>query len=244
VSPTPSTLRRRRTAAVLAAAALVLGACTGDGKGDGPAATDEADGLYVAVGASESVGEGADDPTTQAWTQVFFRTALPRGYRFVNLGIPGATVAQALTEELPEALRLEPSLVTVWLNVNDIVRQVPADRYESQLKELVHALRRDGKTEVYVANTPPLDLLPVARGLGGLVTVVVGQYNAAIARVVKDEGAHLVDLHAAGEAARARGDAATLVAADGFHPSTAGHAAVGAEFAAVYRATAKQPAPG
>lgn len=229
----------RRVGVLLTVAVLFVGACTNNGKGDGPAATEEADGLYVAVGASESVGEGADDPTTQAWTQVFFRTALPRGYRFVNLGIPGATVSQALAEELPEALRLEPDVVTVWLNVNDIVRRVPPDRYEAQLKELVHALRRDGKTEVYVANTPPLDILPVARGFGSLATLVGGQYNAAIARVVKDEGAHLVDLHASGEAAKARGDAATLVGADGFHPSTAGHAAVGAEFANIYKATAK-----
>lgn len=233
----------RRVLALMMAAAMFVGAaCTNDNGGDGPAAGDEVEGLYVAVGASESVGEGAQDPLTQAWTQVFFRTALPSGYRFVNLGIPGATAAQALAEELPEALRLEPDVVTVWLNVNDIVRQVSASQYEQHLRELVHKLRRDGKTEVYVANTPPLDILPVVQGFGALANAAVAAYNEVIARVVKDEGAHLVDLHAAGVAARDRGDAARLVAGDGFHPSTEGHAAVAAEFAATYKATAKPKA--
>jgi lysophospholipase L1-like esterase len=226
---------------VVAVTALLLGgvACTGDDKDDGPAASPEAEGLYVAVGASETVGEGADEPLTQAWTQVFFRTAVPRGYRFVNLGISGATVAQALAEEVPEAVRLEPDVVTVWLNVNDIVDRVPVQQYESQLQELVRRLRRGGQTDVYVANTPPLDILPVARGFGALATVIVGQYNAAIERVVKAEGAVLVDLHAAGVAWRDRGEAATLISGDGFHPSTKGHQAVAAEFAKVFKAPVK-----
>jgi len=222
-------------------AMVAASACTGDDNGD--AAPEEVDALYVAVGASETVGQGADDPAKQAWTQVFFRTALPRGYRFVNLGISGATTARALTDEVPEAVRQEPDLVTVWLNVNDIRNGVGPAAYEKQLRDLVRQLRRDGKTEVLVANTPPLDILPVARGFGALANVIVRQYNDVIAKVVRDEGAHLVDLYAAGVAARERGEAAQLISADGFHPSTAGHAAVAAEFAKVY-ATLKlrQPA--
>lgn len=224
------------------AALLAVGACTSNAKGGDPALAAETPGLYVAVGASETVGVGADDPRTEAWTQVFFQDALPRGYRFVNLGISGATASRALAEEVPEAVRLEPDVVTVWLNVNDIRAGVGTAAYEKQLRDIVSQLRRGGKTEVLVANTPPLDILPVARGFGALANILVGQYNDVIARVVKDEGAHLVDLYAAGVAARDRGEAAALIAADGFHPSTAGHNAVAAEFAKVY-ASLKLPQP-
>src|SRR5437773_767898 len=60
----------------------------------------------------------------------------------------------------------------------------------------------------------------------------VDGYNAAIGRVADRERAILVDLHAAEARARADGTEPSLVAADGFHPSTAGHGAVAATFAA------------
>lgn len=229
------TAKTGRWVLILLVTTLLAGACTDDGKKE----AEPEDRLYIAVGASETVGQGADDPANQAWTQVFFRTALPRGYRFVNLGISGATTARALAEEVPPAVEQEPDLVTVWLNVNDIRAGVGPSAYETQLRDLVRRLRRDGKTEVLVANTPPLDILPVTRGFGALANIIVSQYNEVIARVVKEEGAHLVDLYAAGVAARDRGEAAQLISRDGFHPSTAGHATVAAEFAKVYAEVAK-----
>ncbi len=204
--------------------------------------------LYVAVGASESVGVGTEQPLRQAWTQVFFRSALPRQATFVNLGIPGATVAGALERQVPEALTLRPDLMTVWLNVNDLVGGVTPGEYEKDLGQLVRRLRRNGATRVLVANTPELDRLPaylrcqeglgsVGCGLGArlpapdLLRAAVAAYNDAIARVASREGAVLVDLHAAGLAARQVGTESTLISEDGFHPSPAGHRAVAAAFA-------------
>ncbi len=86
--------------------------------------------MYVAVGASESVGVGADDPLSQAWPEVFRREALPPDAVFVNLGIEGVNTAEAVAQELPRALELQPNLVTIWLNVNDIIDQVSPERYE------------------------------------------------------------------------------------------------------------------
>ena len=246
--PGPS---RAATALVLAVFVGVIGggaACSGR---DRPAPTEAEEDrgpplLYVAVGASESVGVGTERPLRQAWTQVFFRSALPRQATFVNLGIPGATVAGALDRQVPEALALRPDLVTVWLNVNDLVDGVTPGKYERDLGQLVHRLRRNGATQVLVANTPELDRLPdyvrcreesVGCGLGArlpapdLLRAAVAAYNDAIARVVSREGAVLVDLHAAGLAARQAGTESTLISEDGFHPSPAGHRAVAAAFA-------------
>lgn len=221
-----------------AIAVCLAGAC--DRGNGGPTGAEASRPLvYVAVGASESVGAGADDPGTQAWTAVFHRTALPPGSTFVNLGVSGSTTAQALAEQVPPALQRAPDIVTVWLNVNDIIDRVPAERYEEQLGELVRRLRRDGESEVLVANTPEIDQLPVVTRLGPLVTAAadrsVDEYNAATARVVKEHDAVLVDLHAASERAEAEGRYASLVSADGFHPSTAGHADVASHFADAYR---------
>jgi acyl-CoA thioesterase-1 len=230
---------------------LVLGACTGG------AATKEAAApapvSYLAVGASETVGVGADDPAAQAWPKVLFGT-LPAGSTYTNVGVSGSTVSEALATQAPEVDRVKPDLATVWLNVNDALRLVPPATYEQQLRDLVHRLRRGGATKVLVANTPDVSELPIVKAcltptppagsppcpvpaafrgptVLAYVTSTVDSYNAAIARVVQSEGAVLVDLHAAILASRAAGIEATLSSSDGFHPSTAGHAAVAAEFA-------------
>jgi lysophospholipase L1-like esterase len=215
---------------------------------------------YVAVGASESVGVGTDDPAQQAWPEVLRHTALPTRTVFTNLGISGATVADALQKEVPQAVKLDPTLVTVWLNVNDLTHFVSVASYEQSLDNLVHQLRRGGKTKVLVANTPPVSDFPAYTScrpnppagaapcaLGGLaqallpgpqvVDDMVAAYNAAIARVVAKEGAVLVDLHAAAERARAEGTEQAMFSADGFHPSVEGHRVVAATFAGALSAS-------
>ena len=214
--------------------------------GDGPALVD------VAVGASETVGAGTEDRLRSAWPQVLYTTALPRGAVFYNFGIPGATVAEAIGSELPEALAVHPDLVTVWLNVNDLIAGVTPSTYEAQLDDLVHALRRGGHTRVLVANTPWLDQLPAylacrpdapltappcglpsdAALAPAALNVLVDQYNVAISQVAVREGAELVDLHGFGEVPLLHPE---YVSQDGFHPSEAGHVAIAEAFAAVLR---------
>jgi lysophospholipase L1-like esterase len=246
----------------LVVALLVCGACSPMHRGatvapaTGAAATPR---LYVAIGASETRGQGTDNPLRQAWPQDVFR-ALPANYSLINLGVPGATVADALADEVPFAERLHPALVTVWLNVNDLLSLVPPDRYATQLGELIGRLRSTGAT-VLVANTPPLDRLPaylacedpsahpgvcsdaVPRPVPApqVVDAAVDAYNVAIAAVVAQHGARLVDLHAAGLAARARGQESSLVSADGFHPNAAGAQLVADQFAAGLRAARVLP---
>jgi len=192
--------------------------------------------VYVAVGASETTGTGSDQPLRDGYTYVLHRTALPEGAVFVNMGIPRATVAQALNEEMNQALSVKPNLVTVWLNVNDLVRGVAVDDYERQLDTLVKGLRAGGSVRVLLANTPALDTLP-AFTAGRLfptpvsadeVRQLVDGYNAAIARVADREGALLVDLHALPVDPN-------LVSRDGIYPNTAGHAAIAAAFANVLK---------
>lgn len=223
----------RRAWAIVFSVLVASGACATGG--------DKKPAVYVAVGDSETVGIGADDPATQSWASVFFRTArLPAKTRYVNLGISGAKVQTALDKELAGALAAKPTVVTVWLNVNDIIGRTDVAAYEPELRRLVHALRRDGKARVLVANTPPLEILPSVRPFASVVSGFVDQYNAAIGRVVRSEHVELVDLHAAGLAAEQAGTSASLIGKDGFHTSTAGHAAVAAEFVKVYQHPAER----
>jgi lysophospholipase L1-like esterase len=199
----------------------------------------------VAIGGSDARGIGTDDPLREAWPQDLFR-ALPANYRLVNLAIPNATVADAVAESLPTAETLHPTLVTVWLGINDILSQVPVTAFQGGLTTLIHALRATGAT-VLVGNEPPVDLLPgylacVSVGQGTCaasipqpaparaeVAAAVTAYNAAIAAVAAREGAVVIDLHAAAGAA---GTQTSRLADDGFNPSAAGAQMIANLFAA------------
>ena len=249
---------------LLAAACLLMGSCSAGISGAGgasptvhavPSRPPAAPIVYTAIGASETVGVGADRPTTDSWPQVFYRTALPQSAVYYNFGIPGDVAMIALTDQAPEALSQEPTVVSIWLNVNDLLAGVSAARFEGYLRQLVHESRRKGVATVLVANTPYLDRLPAylachgstaqdkiqcspapAAQLGpAALNALVDEYNVSIARVVQSEGAVLVDLHAQGEVPDLHPD---WVSADGFHPSTAGYAAVAGAFVDDYRSRA------
>ena len=250
----------RRILAASLFAALLLAACSeaaGPGRHHLPVdagglPTAGPAGVYVALGASETIGIGAAHPNVEAWPQVFYRTTLPRATVFYDLGIPAETVAQAIDHELPIALSLRPSLATVWFNFDDLVAGVSAADYEQQLGNLLHQLRAGGHTRVLVANTPVLDRLPAYAACGSApppgsprcplpgqvlpaapeLDRLVDAYNAAITRVAAREGATLVDLHTQGEVPLAHPE---FISADGFHPSTAGHAAIAAAFTTAYQ---------
>jgi lysophospholipase L1-like esterase len=211
---------------------------------------------YAAIGASETVGIGANDPPTQAWPAVFYRSTMPRSAVYLNVGIPGATVAEALKREVPEALRAHPRVVSVFLNANDARSGVSPGDYQQQLTTLLRQVRQGGSAEVLVANMPPLQDLPVYTSCqpyapasnGGCdtsvrvtpadVTGLVDAYNRAIAEAAAATGATVVDLHALAESKVRNGTEASFIAQDGFHPNTAGHGQIARAFAAAYRPVA------
>lgn len=207
--------------------------------------------VYAAVGASETAGWGAENFTTESWPRVLLDLALP-DFRLVNLGLPGATVEDAIVRELPRLQRAEPDVVTVWLNANDILQGVSAAQYKQNFDLLLRAIERTGARQILVANTPPLDKLPAYRAcrpdppengpfcfLGSSLPgpaemrALVDRYNEIIRSAVKKTGATLIDLHASAMEAQERGTDAGLISGDGLHPSTEEHRAVAESFSAM-----------
>ena len=255
-------MRPVATLRVLAAlgVALIAAGCGGSSDTSGNGATvvigpaGRAD-VYAAVGASETVGVGLTDQPLRlrvAWPQLFYNEALDRAATYYNFGVPGITTGDALQRELPAALAVHPTVVSVFLGVDDLARGAPAATYEANLDALAHALTQSGRAIVLVANTPRLEGLPAFRaclgdasagvscpvpgGVGGVnaatIDSLVDAYNAATARVVSREGAVLVDLHSASYDLAAHPE---YIGADGLHPSPLGHAALARLFLAAYR---------
>ena len=116
--------------------------------------------VYVALGASDSVGVGAANPPEEGWVPRF-QQRLPAETRLVNLGVNGSTLAQALEQSLPVALDAQPDVVTVWLAVNDFNARVSLDQYERDLDRLLGALAEAQPRRILVANLPDLTRVPI-----------------------------------------------------------------------------------
>ena len=121
--------------------------------------------VYVALGASDSVGVGAANPVRDGWVPQLQRR-LPPGTQLVNLGISGFKLSEALTQELPVALDTQPDLVTVWLAVNDFNARVNLTQYERDLDRLLTALVERRPQRILMGNVPALERVPVYNGTG------------------------------------------------------------------------------
>lgn len=216
-----------RLLALLCLCMLALGACGGATSGSPAASTlatgQSSDLTYVAIGASDTFGIGTHDPYTQNWPDDLV-ALLKRPVHLINLGIPGITLHDALNSELPIALDSHPTLVTVWLAVNDLAAHVPVSSYRHDLQTLLKRLHTAlPQSRIAVANVPDLSMtaLPLAYPAGpAALKQQSALYNAAIASAVSSYHATLVDLSGQGYNLRAHPE---YLSDDGLHPSDIGY---------------------
>jgi lysophospholipase L1-like esterase len=183
--------------------------------------------IFVAIGASETFGTGADRPATQNWPSDL-SNRLPSGAQVVNLGIPGITAPEALQNELPEALDAQPNLVTVWLGTNDIVDQVSLSDYQQSLDSILGQLQQQTHARVAVANIPDLTLLPRFNSYDPkALQALVGQWNQVVSQEATAHGDIILDVY--GHTSEVLGHPDYL-SGDGLHPSTQGYQQIAAFF--------------
>jgi lysophospholipase L1-like esterase len=176
---------------------------------------------YVALGASDTFGTGTNDPYTQNWPSDM-ASMLKQNVHLINLGIPGITLHDALTSELPIALDAHPALVTVWLAVNDLATNVPVSKYERDLNTLLSRLQAAApRARIAVGNVPDLTSVPFFYSDDPVMLhAQIAAYNVAIASVVTNHHAILVDLSGQGYDLQAHPE---YISNDGLHPSTIGY---------------------
>jgi len=217
----------------VAALALVMAGCSStattisDSSSCQPLPNGNGPFVYVAIGASDAVGFGADCEVTHGYVPLLGQK-MPHGAKVVNLGIAGATVNVALQDELPAALAAKPNLITVWLAANDFRAMengtLTLAQYGKQLDKMLAGLHTLPNTHVFVANLPDLTKLPYfIHGTVPLATVAqqAQEWNDIIDNEIAKYGDVLVDLYRSDLA-----DHPEFIFADGFHPSTLGYRAL------------------
>lgn len=189
--------------------------------------------VYVAMGASDAVGIGGTGGGYVPLIADRLRQRLPRT-TVRNLGISGATLEEIVEVELPEAISARPDLVTIMAGGNDVVQGVDPDDFRASLRYLLERVVRLTR-RVVVATVPNIALLPVMDAIPDVVLpfgdkrAYVSARCMSLGRVVIQEasarGAKLVHITTTDVLADA-----SLVAADGFHPSDTGYRRIAERF--------------
>jgi lysophospholipase L1-like esterase len=189
---------------------------------------------YVAVGASDTVGVGATDPTTGSWP-ARIAALLPAGSAYVNLGVSGSVAVQARDQQLPGAIAQKPTVVSVWLAVNDMNATIQPASYRDALATIVDGLVARTDAKIFVGNVPDVRGVPAYKDVDkNALLAQITAYNDVIAAVVKSAPGRvfLVDLFTG-----SAGLVSTItVSGDGFHPSDEGYKLIADRFAAAMRA--------
>ncbi|MBI3522306.1 MAG: hypothetical protein HY071_04305 [Chloroflexi bacterium] len=187
----------------------------------------------VAIGASDAVGVGSSDPARRSWPALLL-TRLPAGSVLVNLGVDGSRTEQARGEQLPGALAAEPSLVTIWLAVNDLADGTDPLSYQRSLAGIVEPLATRTRAAIFIGNVPDIRAVPAfaERDQTSLLALVIAYNDAIVELASRHAGrATVVDLFT--------GSAPLMttagVSADGFHPSDRGYELIAERFARTMR---------
>jgi lysophospholipase L1-like esterase len=222
---------------------LVAAACAEGGRPPSPRARGVADAAlaaesrvtpaevrYLAIGDSFTIGTGS--LAARAFPARLAARWRARGCPLVekNVAVNGYTTDDLIAEELPALATFRPTLVTVAIGANDIVRGRGLDAYRVNVRRILDAAVGSG-ARVVVLPQPDWSGSPAAASFGAPASLrdAIGRFNAALADEARTKGASWVDLSPLMQQQAASGQ----VAADGLHPSAEAYDAWAAELARV-----------
>ncbi len=177
---------------------------------------------YVALGDSFTEGLGDTDPTlpnhVRGWadrTAEALALAHPdQAWGYANLAIRGKKMQQILAEQVDVAVALQPTLVTIYAGINDLLRpKVDIDSLMASYSQGLAKLASTG-ARLLVFTGFDASTSKVFASIRGRTAI----YNELLREVVESHGAELVDYWRFSEYNDWR-----LWGIDRMHMSTAGH---------------------
>ena len=151
-------------------------------------------GSFVALGDSftEGVGDPNPDGGVRGWADRFAASLAQGspGIRYANLAIRGKLLGQVIDEQVPEAMRLAPDLVSIAAGGNDLLRpRADPDELAALFDRAVAALRSAGCTVLLFTGFDPGGF-PLIRMIRGKVAA----YNAQLRLIAERHDCLHVDL--------------------------------------------------
>ena len=135
----------------------------------------------------------------------------------------GYTTDDLIRDELPLVASFGPTLITVLIGANDVVRGDSGDRYRRQLRSIHERIRSDAPDARVVAlPQPDWSSSPAGSGFGdgSVIARAIQRFNAIAREEAERAGGSWIDLFPLmREQARKR-----MIAPDGLHPSAEAYA--------------------
>jgi acyl-CoA thioesterase I len=178
---------------------------------------------FLALGDSFTIGTGTTPD--RSFPAVLARTWTERGRAVVlsNPAVNGYTTDDLINDELPLVASFHPTLVTVLIGANDIVRGSNEDRYRRQVASIHRRIRDDAsETRVVALPQPDWSLAPAGSGFGDVAAIArtIERFNGIARDVAESAGASWIDLF---PLMREQGRK-KMYAPDGLHPSAEAYA--------------------
>ncbi len=180
--------------------------------------------VYVAMGDSTAEGMGASTPE-RSYTKILYAhiKAQKTNAKYYNLGRSGSILRDVVNRQLPKAIDLNPSLITLSVGANDIIRRTKQQEFEKELKQLVEELHSKTQAILVISTVPDLSMTPaIPKFLQAYSKFMAGKLNKGIHSLTPNERLLVVDVfNDSKETLKAFPEA---LGSDGFHPSDFGYA--------------------
>ncbi|HEX8473061.1 MAG TPA: SGNH/GDSL hydrolase family protein [Pyrinomonadaceae bacterium] len=177
--------------------------------------------VYMALGDSTCLGVGArKDGGYAARILTRIRQARPES-QLINLCRAGATANTVLREQTNQKDSVHPTLITLSVGGNDLIRGVEEGAFAEKFEEIVLRLKEFG-VPIVVTNLPDISLAPaLPASMREDVRRRAIVFNARIGEIAKRHGLLSVDLY--GMSREVIPAHPEFFSTDGFHPSDAGY---------------------
>lgn len=176
---------------------------------------------YLALGDSTGTGVGASSGGGYPERLLRRLQAARPGIRLLNLCQSGATTLDVIETQLPDAVKLRPSLITVGVGINDVGMGLPEESFAANLQTLLLRLRKLA-APLALLNIPDLALAPaVAAMRGSSYQRRIELFNEHLESAAALHGVLLIDLFTLSRERLQDGN--DLFSPDGFHPSAKGY---------------------
>jgi acyl-CoA thioesterase-1 len=178
---------------------------------------------FLALGDSFTIGTGTTPNRSFPAVLVRIWTERGRTVALSNPAVNGYTTDDLIDDELPLVASFRPTLVTLLIGANDIVRGSGEDRYRRQLATIHEKVRADAsEARVIALPQPDWSLSPAGSGFGDVAAVAraIERFNAIAQTEAERAGARWIDLF---PLMREQGRK-KMFASDGLHPSAEAYA--------------------
>ncbi len=176
---------------------------------------------YAAIGDSYTIGEGVKE--TERWSNLLVEHLNHEGIELeivCNPSVTGWTTQQVIDKELPVYRNSKPDFATLLIGVNDWVQDISAEKFRENLRFIISEMQKELKNKQHILLVTIPDFSATPEGpkysRGRDITKGLAEFN----EIIKQEATvkHLLVADIFEVSQQIKGDA-SLVAADGLHPS-------------------------